>query len=339
MFYAIVLQQFAALLALITALAVFPMMAVVNKLMEAVQGDGKSFPMGWEGILERATKNPVYQVAMREAKFSDMASALGGVHDIVWEAAKEAAIGREIINFFPTTEALVRFYKAKFGKAWHADEAPPLVTGERMEYKDILADIEIKYRAEWNQTYLEDANWAVLERDIAEAGYQIAELETADILALYEGITIADAAGGALMGCNDGTSFVWADIAKIWKVMRKEKFPCTDLILAIDEVEGLLGDDKFLNANYYAPEEIIRKGAPLNKVGSVSMLGMDIWCTSALTAAHKIALNKPAAAAMIVRRDATATPYEDPGEGIYGVAASERIGLEVLKSKAVGLDT
>jgi hypothetical protein len=47
------------------------------------------------------------------------------------------------------------------------------------------------------------------------------------------------------------------------------------------------------------------------------------------------AIDTDIAAVMLVRRDIQTQDYEDPKGGIYGVVASERIGLGVLQSKGV----
>ena len=308
-----------------------------NRLMEAIQRDPRGFTLGWEAIQEKARNNPLYQLAIREAKYSDIAGALGGIHDQVWDAARYAAIGREIIPVFPTEEALVRFFLQVRGKAYQVGEGRPFATGEKAKTSDINADIELAYEGRWTQTYLEDANWSVMEREIGEAGYQLGKLETEKILTMYEAVG-TDGAGAALMGLNDGIEFVWADVVKAWRIVYKEGFIPTDLVIAPEEAEGLLGTPQFLQSLYYADEQVIKKGVTMNKIGQ-TYLGMAIWVTPLLTAAHKLCIAVPNCAAMIVRRDVTTVPFESPADREYGFAASERVGMKVLKPKAVGCDT
>jgi len=40
---------------------------------------------------------------------------------------------------------------------------------------------------------------------------------------------------------------------------------------------------------------------------------------------------------MLVRRDITTETYEDPKNGVFGIVASERIGLGVLRTKGVAV--
>ena len=49
------------------------------------------------------------QMGIKEGFFSDMAGALGRMHDTMVDAAWPELIGRSIINVMPTTEAMERF--------------------------------------------------------------------------------------------------------------------------------------------------------------------------------------------------------------------------------------
>ena len=61
-----------------------------------------------------AASNPFvqnyYRQGMKEGIFSDMAGALGKIHDTVVDAAQPAIIGRQIIDVRKTEEALERFH-------------------------------------------------------------------------------------------------------------------------------------------------------------------------------------------------------------------------------------
>jgi hypothetical protein len=63
---------------------------------------------------------------------------------------------------------------------------------------------------------------------------------------------------------------------------------------------------------------------------------MKIVKSSKCTALTAIAvdLDKPAAV-MLLRRDITTEPFENPREDRYGIVASERIGLGVLRSEGI----
>jgi hypothetical protein len=72
-------------------------------------------------------KNPFVtqylRAGMREGIFSDMAGALGRIHDVVVEAAKPNMIARDIIDVRTTAEALERFPRAEKSVAYVSSKA------------------------------------------------------------------------------------------------------------------------------------------------------------------------------------------------------------------------
>ena len=124
--------------------------------------------------------NQYCKLGMKEGLFSDMAGALGAMHDIVVEAAKPNLIARQIIDTRPTTEALERFTKAKKSTAYVAAEGGIVrISGERYESVDIQTNIIVKDGVEWTREFAEDARWNVMNRELEELGRSVAEQETA----------------------------------------------------------------------------------------------------------------------------------------------------------------
>jgi len=62
---------------------------------------------------------------------------------------------------------------------------------------------------------------------------------------------------------------------------------------------------------------------------------MKVLSSSKCTAATIIAL-ETAYAVLLVRRDLITEPFENPKEDRYGIVASERIGLGITRTEAVG---
>jgi len=50
-------------------------------------------------------------------------------------------------------------------------------------------------------------------------------------------------------------------------------------------------------------------------------------------------VSKVPAGILLIRRDITTEPYEDPRQGKYGIVATERIGYGILRSDAVARGT
>jgi len=299
-------------------------------LKEAILKDPDMGEGAWKEMTAKAVENPFYQLVMREALYKDVAQALGAVHDVVVDAAKPACIGRELIWVLPTEKYLVRFIRAKRGKAWRVGQTEPPPTGEKYDYVDIECNYEIASSQEWGESFLEDASWNVLERQIQEIGLCIAEQETKDIVALYEGIAASNLAGGAEV--TIASPITWANFTDLWAAVENENFHPNVLAVTPTIMSELLRLDQFIHSLYYAPEQAVRQGVYPQRI-----LGVNIVVSSLITSTFMI--DTRYAAAMPLRRDITAKPYENPEKMLYGAIGSERYGLGVLRSKAVARGT
>ena len=303
------------------------------KLFEALMKD-PAFEAEVKEMLVRVSRNPFYQryvkKGIEEGLFTDAAQAIGRMHDEVVESAKPRLIGREVIWVRPTKEALERFPKAKKGKAYvMAESGKVYVVGERYDKIDVSTNIVIKASAEWTQEFLEDATWNVMDRQVAECGRSVAENETERVLSLYGAIADADLAGGAVLA-GGGTAMDWAKVTSLWDAIVNEDFSPKVLVLHPRQVTQLWRDDKFINSLYWGEGVDVRRG-----VLAETYLGMRIVSSTKCTNGVAYAIDTDVAAVMLVRRDIQTQDYEDPKNGVYGVVASERIGLGVLQSKGV----
>jgi len=300
----------------------------VPKIFEAIVKDPEYQPI-LPDLLKRAKSNLMVNAVMREALLSDAANALGKMHDVVVEAAKPALIGREIIWVLPTTETLVRFPKAKLGKAHKTAELSQVwITQEKYDSIDIKADTEIKAGAEYSKKFFEDATWGVMERQTAEVGRAIAELETEKVLAVYDGIAAGDLAGG---GTYDGAGTLnWVGLVGFWNRVKAENFNAKVLVINPNQLADLWQQDQFIHSFYFGGMADVRRG-----ILGETYLGMKIVVSTKVTNGTVYCIDTDVAAVLILRRDILTEPYENPKKDCYDVVASERIGLGVLRSKAV----
>ena len=302
------------------------------KLFEAIMKDPE-LKSTLPDILAKAKSNLMVNAVMREAILSDAAGALGKMHDVVIEAAKPALIGREIIWVMPTTESLVRFPKAKLGKAKRTAElSETWIYGEKYATTDVKTDIEIRAGAEYSKKFFEDATWPVLERQTAEVGRAIAELETERVLALYDGISAGDLAGGGVY--NGGGTLNWAGVVGFWNRIKSENFSAKVLAINPNQAADLWQEDKFIHSFYFGEQVDVARG-----VLGESYLGMKIVVSTKVTDGTVYCIDTDVAAVLLVRRDILTEPFENPRKDRYGVVASERIGLGVLRSKGVARGT
>lgn len=302
------------------------------KLFEAVKDD-KEIKQDIPGILERARSNPMVNAVLRQAILSDASGALGKLHDSVVEAAKPALIGRELIWVMPTTESMVRFPKAKLGKAKKSSElAETWIYGEKYSTTDVKANIEIRAGAEYSKKFFEDATWPVMERQAAEVGRSIAELETERILALYDSISAGDLAGGGVL--NGSGTLNWAGVVGFWNRLKSENFSAKVLAINPNQAADLWQEDEFIHSFYFGEQVDVARG-----ILGQSYLGMKIAVSTKVTDGTVYAIDTDVASVMLLRRDVITEPFENPRDDRYGVVASERIGLGVLRSKGVARGT
>ena len=298
------------------------------KLFEAIMKDPEYQPI-LPDVLKRAKSSLMVNAVMREALLSDAAGALGKMHDVVVEAAKPALIGREIIWVLPTAETLVRFPKAKLGKAHRTAELSQVwITQEKYDTMDIKADMEIKAGAEYSKKFFEDSTWGVMERQTAEVGRAIGELETEKVLALYDGVSAGDLAGGGAY--NGAGTLDWTGLVGFWNRVKAENFNAKVLVINPDQLADLWQQDQFIHSFYFGGMADVRRG-----ILGETYLGMKIVVSTKVADGTVYCIDTDVAAVLLLRRDILTEPFENPKKDRYGIAASERIGLGVLRSKAV----
>jgi len=311
------------------------MPVVLPKFHESLMENG-DYKKEFEQKMHLACQNPFcknyLKLGLREGILSDMAGALGKIHDTVVQAAIPNFIAREIIDVRTTTEALERFPLEKESVAYVASESGTLrIHGARYSTVDINCNIEIKDGVEWTKQFAEDAKWNVMNRQLEALGRSIAKIETEKIVGLFAGITAADLATGAVLA-GGGTAMSWAKAVALWDALESEDLgPADALTLHPKQASQLFTATEFINSQYLPSNETeLTRGL----VGQA--LTMRIHKSSAGTTngvAHS--MNRSVAAVMLVRQDVQIEPYEDVKNGVVGLVARERIGYGVLRSKAV----
>lgn len=126
----------------------------------------------------------------------------------------------------------------------------------------------------------------------------------------------------------------WAGVVSFWNTVRKENFSAKVLVVHPEQAADLWQDDKFIHSFYFGKEVDVRRG-----VLGETYLGMKILVSTKATNGTVIAIDTDVSAVMLLRRDILTEPFENPREDRYGIVASERIGLGVLRSKAVARGT
>jgi hypothetical protein len=288
--------------------------------------------------VKRAAGNPwinrYAKLGLKEGIFSDMAAALGKIHDVVVDAAKPNLIARQIIDVRTTEEALERFIKAKKSVAYIGTEGGIVrLSGERYETVDLQTNVFIKDGVEWTREFAEDAKWNVMNRQLEELGRSVAQLETEKIWALYNAIAAGDLAGGAVIA-GAGAILSWSKIVEMWDAVEGVDFEADTMFMNPKQMSQLFTATEFINSQYLPASGL---QASRGLVGQA--LTMNLFKSGLCTNGVVHAVSKYPAGVMLIRRDITTEPWEDPREGKFGIVAHERIGYGILRSTAVSRGT
>jgi len=270
------------------------------------------------------------QMGMKEALFSDAAGALGRMHDTLVESAWPELIGRNLIKVKPTTEALERFPIDAGAVAYeYAEGAVTRLSGKKKSTVDVSTNVLAEASDEWTREYLEDATWNVMDNAVENIGLALGQRETEKILALYAAIAAGDLAGGAEIA-GGGLVLSWAGLLALHSAVRGVNWRPTVLALNEMQLHQLLNDDKFIHAQYLPSAQ-----TDLEQGIVTSVLGMKVQASTLVPNGTAYAIDTRVAAAMLLRRDITAEDWEDVKSGKYGVRATTRFGLGVLRANAV----
>jgi HK97 family phage major capsid protein len=270
------------------------------------------------------------QMGVKEALFSDSAGALGRMHDTLVQSAWPELIGRNIITVRPTTETMERFPLDAGAVAYkYAEGAVTRLSGKKVSTVDVYTDVLAESSEEWTREFIEDATWNVMDNMVENVGRALGQDETEDIIALYGAIAAGDLAGGAELA-GGGAVLSWAGLLALHNAVRGENWRPT--VLAVNEMQlhQLLNDDKFLHAQYLPAGQ-----TDLEQGTVTSVLGMKVQASTLVPNGTVYAIDTRVASVMLLRRDVTAEDWEDVKTGKYGVRATTRFGLGVLRANAV----
>jgi len=307
---------------------------VKPKLFESLMQKESEHKQLYEKLKEKAASHPFFkryfEVGVKEGLFSDMVGAIGRMHDTLVEAAYPELIGRNIINVRATTEPLERFPLDEKAVAYlYAEGGATRLSGKKHSTVDIQTNILAESSEEWTREFVEDATWNVMDNMVEKVGRALGEAETQKILDLYGSIANADLAGGTPIN-GGGVALSWSGLLKLHNAVRNENWKPDVLVLHETQLHQLLNDDKFIHAQYLPSGETdIERGVV------TSVLGMKVLASTLVPNGTAYAIDTRVAAVMLLRRDVTVEDWEDPKTGKYGVRATTRFGLGVLRSKAV----
>jgi HK97 family phage major capsid protein len=304
------------------------------RLFESLIASDGDFKNHIEEMKAKATMHPFLkryiEMGVKEGLFSDSAGALGRMHDTLIEAAYPELIGRDLTKVMPTTESLERFPLDVGAVAYkYAEGSSTRLSGKKNSTVDIYTNVLAESSEEWTQEFLEDATWNVMNNMVEKVGRALGQEETERIIALYGAIADADLAGGDDLA-GGGAVLSWNGVVGLHQAVRSENWRPN--VLAVNEMQlhQLLTDDKFIRASYLPSSETdLERGTVTN------VLGMRVHATTLVPNGIAYAIDTRVASVLLLRRDVTVDDWEDKKNGKYGVRATTRFGVGVLRSNAV----
>ncbi len=303
-------------------------------LFEALIQSNSEFKEHIENQKHKAGTHPFLkrycEVGIKEGLFSDSAQALGRLHDTLVEAAYPEMIGRDIITVMPTTEPMERFPLDEKAVAYrYAEGATTRLSGSKNGIADVYTNISAESSEEWTREFLEDATWNVMNMMVEKVGRALGEEETSSIIALYGAVADADLAGGDNLD-GGGHALDWEGIVNLHNAVRSEDWKPTVLAVNETQLHQLLSDDKFIHAQYLPSGQ-----TNLDEATVTSVLGMKVQASTLVPNGTAYAIDTRVASVMLLRRDITVEDWEDIKNGKYGVRATTRFGIGVLRSNAI----
>lgn len=202
------------------------------------------------------------------------------------------------------------------------------IAGETTTCRTIQLNKEPGIRALWTKSYVEDASWAVFERQARGAGRAIEEYILDLIIEEY---IFAVGVGGVSVGqvacytsTATGPAITWAEfVAAVGYHEGLDGHP-NILFVAPDLYAALLALQQFTDASWMGSEETMRSGVIL------TTFGMKVIRSSRLPDGIGFLIDNDIAGALAIRREITIEPYERPEINQYGFVASARIGFEMM---------
>lgn len=296
-----------------------------NYLREAVLKDEELGASKWSEMLNNAKGNALMTRVMKEGLLSDMASALGVMHDVVIQAVTSMAVARDIIWTIPTTRTSVRIYRRKRGKVWHMSNGPSLVTPGRHDYVDVPINIEKGTDALFTKSYLEDVPYDVIEHEVSEKAQLLEEDLTNEVLDVLEALrTTSNEVASA------GDVIAWADVVDVWTKIKDLKRRGKVLICSPTVIGDLFKDDKFIHQFYFGNLVDVARGVLGTTYLGFKIVETDLIGTlgTGATADDPMLVDTDVAAALCIRRDITTEPYKE--KLMEGLIATMRYGVKAV---------
>jgi len=273
---------------------------------------------------------------LKEMALSDQAYAVAEINRIVWEALKPNLAFRELTTIWHTDRPTYRFIRAILvPRAFDVQEATEIpIAGEKYDYIDVNMR-KTGIRPQISREMVEDAQWDVVARQLAEGGRAMAQKENELGIAILNTQATAlnnyQGWGNSVNTATSGT-FAYTDVVSMITALRGQNaFPDT-LFVNPTEEGALLKDDKFIHAFYFGG--LMKKSlGPQEYFGQ--MIGFRTMTSTLQSSGTPLMLDTARAAGFVIRRDVTVEHLVDPIKDLSGASFTSRINLGICRQMAI----
>jgi len=261
---------------------------------------------------------------LHEVLLSDVSQATAKVLDVIWEAAKPNLVGRELAVVVAQDVPILKVPRAKLSKAYEVAEGAEIPVGTEDYDSVTLTPKKYGVRPLISREMVEDAEWDIIEYQLAEAGRAMADLETEKIIT-----QMTSDAGNTVAAGTSGT-LAYNDVVNILKECLTDNFTPDALAVHPSELADLLKDTAIQKAMEWGGPAV----APSGKVAN--LLGMKVLVSTKVSSGTALVVDSKHAGVLFIRRDITAEDYEDPVKDLAGVAVTSRRAYATLRTDAIG---
>ncbi len=278
-------------------------------------------------VLVRRLNESMPQLAthsLKEILLAGDAGATAKVLSTVLDAATDPnpTIGRRLCKVYVTENSSIKIPKAAVSK--HSWGEPKRASEETASFTTI--DVEKSSGlARISKDMIEDAEWDVVERQLAELGRAAFEFQSnyiIDTMVTDAGNTVAAASSGTLAA---------DDLASLLALMMADNCYPDVLVLNPTEYADLIKDADIQNWINYRQAPALAPGQLVPYLGQ-----MRLEVSTFLASGTALIVDSRRSGALVIRRDVTVDEYDDVVNDLVALPCTQRWMYGTLDANAIG---
>ena len=171
---------------------------------------------------------------------------------------------------------------------------------------------------------IEDNKWDIIQRNLREAGYQMAKKLDSLILSQIEAGADANSTAHKV---DWATGLSVANVASAMKFLEEDGYTPTDFIISAGLAEQIRGIDTFVEADKAKVTDPSK-----SLIGTI--FGMRVWRTNQVTADYGYIIDSRHALVLAEKRPITIERYDDVARDLSGVVVTARWKARYLRKEA-----